>query len=131
MRSATAARLLVASPRSASYSSRSSMSWRRGCRLTTTCRLPTLSPVGHSLTRAWLTCLASQRPRRSSAMPMRVERGSAVLVMVAVVGLGIGLCLAYKSDHERPWLLTLLPVAVGLALLVVPEFDGVAFVLAG
>jgi hypothetical protein len=44
---------------------------------------------------------------------------------------GVGLCLAYKSDHERPWLLTLLPVTVGLVLLTMPELDGIAFVLAG
>jgi hypothetical protein len=54
-----------------------------------------------------------------------------VLVMVGVVVLGIGLCLAYKSDRERPWLLTLLPVGLGLVLLTMPELDGIAFVLAG
>lgn len=44
---------------------------------------------------------------------------------------GVGLCLAYKSDHERPWLMTLLPVTVGLVLLTVPGLGGVPFVLAG
>src|SRR5262245_32221610 len=55
--------------------------------------------------------------------------------MLVTVGLllagGVGLCLAFKSDRERPWLLTLLPVGVGLALLTMPELGGIAFVLAG
>jgi hypothetical protein len=50
---------------------------------------------------------------------------------VGIVGFGIGLCLAYKSDHERPWLLTLLPVTVGAVLLTLPELDRIAFVIAG
>jgi hypothetical protein len=55
--------------------------------------------------------------------------------MLVTVGLllagGIGLCLAYKSDRERSWLLTLLAVAVGLVLVTMPELGGIASVLAG
>jgi hypothetical protein len=54
-----------------------------------------------------------------------------MLAALGVVGLGVWLCLAFKSDRERSWLLTLLPVAVGLVLLTMPELSGIAFVLAG
>src|SRR5262245_11849106 len=43
----------------------------------------------------------------------------------------VALCLLYKSDQERPWLLALVSVAVGLVLLSMPELDGIASVLAG
>jgi hypothetical protein len=56
--------------------------------------------------------------------------------MLATVGLlvgMVGLCLAYKSRHERPWLLVLVLVAVmvGLALLGLPVAGQIADVLAG
>lgn len=56
-------------------------------------------------------------------------------LMLVTVGLllagGVGLCLLYKSDRERSWLLALVSVAVGLVLLTMPELDGIAVVLAG
>jgi hypothetical protein len=55
-----------------------------------------------------------------------------VLAAVGLVLAGmVGLCLVYKSRHERPWLLVLVAVLVGLALLGLPVAGDVADVLAG
>jgi hypothetical protein len=55
-----------------------------------------------------------------------------VLVTVGLVLVGsVGLCLLYKHDHGRPWLLALVAVALGLALLALPIAGKVADMLAG
>jgi hypothetical protein len=53
-----------------------------------------------------------------------------MLVVAGVVGF-VGLCLLYKSDRERAWLVALVAIAVGLVLLTLPEPAEVALVIGG
>jgi hypothetical protein len=55
-----------------------------------------------------------------------------MLVALVLLAAGmVGLCLLYKHDHGRPWLLPLIAVALGLVLLALPLIGEVADVLAG